>query len=125
MAVVNLDTVLLAAQSDLSVLLELEVSSLDEQDAQPGQVRTYANGRRRSVTRAGISRTINLTFDVVADRASLDLLRSWRGQVVLFRDPRGRKVWGVFYEIEIDENVAVDIAEVSLSLTELTVSEAV
>lgn len=125
MASVALETVLLAAHGDLSAQVELDVESLTERDGVDGDVRSYANGRRRSVTTAARKRTVPIRFDIVADRALLEMVRSWQGRLILLRDPRGRKVWGVFYDLEIDENVAVDVASVSLTVTEVSHDEAV
>jgi len=125
MAVVHLDTVRLAAVTDLSAQVLLEVTSLSETDGKAGEVRHYANGRRRVISRTSRHRTVPLEFDLVDERDTLETLRGWCGQVVLYRDPRGRKVYGVFHELDIDENVSTDFASVSLTLTEVTYSEAV
>lgn len=126
MASVALETVLLALASDLSAPLALDVSSLDEQESSTaGEVRTYANGRRRSVSRAGTVRSIAVAFDLVAARSTLTTLRSWRGRVVLFRDPYGRKMYGTFFAVDAKERIPVDVMECSLTLTEVSFSEAV
>jgi hypothetical protein len=125
MATVLLETVLLAPASDLSAGVELDVSAVGEQGGRRGDVRWRANGRRVAVTRAGQKVSIPLTFDVVADRALLAKIRSWEGVLLLYRDPRGRKAWCVFWQPDIEENVAVDVATVSLTLEELSYSEAV
>jgi hypothetical protein len=125
MATVLLETVLLAPASDLATGVELDVSALSEQGGSRGEVRWRANGRRVSVSRAGRGVEIPLTFDVVADRPLLDTIRSWEGVPLLYRDPRGRKVWCVFWQPDIEENVAVDVATVSLTLQQVSFSEAV
>jgi hypothetical protein len=125
MATVLLETVLLSRASDLADVIELDVSALSEQGGKRGEVRWRSNGRRVSVARAGRGTELPLTFDVVADRPLLDTIRSWEGVPLLYRDPRGRKVWCVFWQPEIEENVAVDVATVSLTLEELSYSEAV
>lgn len=123
MASISLDTVLLGPVADLTSQVRLDVASLRERDGKSGEVRTYANGRRRAVARAGRLRTVVLQAEVLRNRVLLDALRDWEGQTVLLRDPRGRKVYGVFYDLEIDENITTDLAIVSLTLTETTVSE--
>jgi hypothetical protein len=125
MATVNLETVLLAAYTDLSDVIELDVSAVGEQGGKRGEARWRANGRRVAVTQAGQKVEIPLTFDVVSDRALLATIRSWEGVLLLYRDPRGRKVWGLFWQPEIEENVAVDVATVSLTIVEISHSEAV
>lgn len=125
MASVALDTVILASVADLSRIVRLDVSALSEDDAVDGETRTYASGRVRSITRAGRRRTVPLTFDLVQDRATLDLLRSWAGTTVLVRDPYGRKLYAVYHSLSVKEIIPVDVVEVSLTLTEISVSEAV
>jgi hypothetical protein len=125
MAAVDLETVLLSNAADLSVTVELEVVGLSESPSSPGAVKTYANGRQRSVTRAGTKQVLALEFEVLNDRPTLELIRAWRGQLVLYRDPRGRKVWGTFYDLQITENISVDYAAVGLALNEVTYDEGV
>lgn len=125
MASVQLEGVMLAPVSDLSAAVMLDVSSLEEDDDLDGEVRTYAGGRRRSITRAGRPRSFTLQFDVVQDRPLLDTLRGWKGQPVLARDPYGRKVFGVYYRLPISERIPVDVVTVQMVLTEITFSEAV
>lgn len=125
MASIRLDTVLLGPVDDLTSQVRLDVASLRERDGKAGEVRTYANGRRRHVARAGRQRTVTVQAEVLRNRVLLHSLRSWEGQTVLLRDPRGRKVYGVFFDLEIDENITADLATVSLTLTETTFSEVV
>jgi hypothetical protein len=125
MASVTLPAVLLSDAADLSAPIELDVMALQETGGRAGDVRTYASGRRRAVVRAGKALTLPLEFDVVDDRPLLDLIRSWEGRLLLYRDPRGRKHWCSFYGLSIEENVAVDVASVSLTLVEVTHDESV
>lgn len=123
MASITLDTVYLAALPDLSVMLLLDVPEVDDNEEGFGDVRTYANGRRRSINRVGNSRTIALAPDWLT-RSEVALLRSWRGKVVLFRDPTGRKVYGVFHALKSSPYILNDMERVSFTLAEVTVSEA-
>lgn len=125
MASVALDTVILSLASDLTQMIPLDVSSLSEDDGVAGETRIYANGRVRSITRAGRRRTVPITFDLVQDRATLGRLRTWIGKTVLARDPYGRKLYGVFHGLSVTERIPVDVVEVSLTLAEISYSEAV
>ena len=125
MASVALDTVWLSLASDLTQSLQLEVSSLSDDDVVFGEVRRYAGGRDRSIVRKGRRRTFELSFDAVGNRAQIATLRGWTGLVVLLRDPFGRKAYCVFYGSPLSERIPVDMPEVSLTLSEVTVSEAV
>lgn len=125
MASVTVPTVLIAPADDLAAQIELDVSALSDEDGVMGEVRTYASGRRRSVSRVGRARSLPIAFDVVGQRDLLALIKSWCGLVVFVRDPRGRKVWGVYYSVTVKEAIVVDKAEVSFTLTEITYDESV
>lgn len=125
MATISLETVWISLAATPSVGITLEVSKLEESQAVSGEVRRYAGGRLRSVSRAGAARSYDLTFDVVGSRTSLATLRDWTGQTVLFRDPFGRKAYCVYFDSPLSERIPVDMPEVSLQLLEVTVSEAV
>jgi hypothetical protein len=123
-ASVALDTVHLALASDLAMQLLLDVPGIEDDDQGFGEVRTYAGGRRRSVSRTGNARTISLAPDWMA-RAEVAQLRTWLGRVVLYRDPTGRKVYGVFHALSSSPYIVNDMERVSFTLTEVTYSEAV
>lgn len=124
MASITVDSFFLNPASNLATIYQLDVSSLKEDDAAFGEVRVYANGRRRSVVRAGKRKSWSITFDLY-DRATLAAIQALKGATVLARDAYGRKMWCVFYAVGIDEVVPVDRTRVSLDLVEITFSEAV
>jgi hypothetical protein len=126
MATVTLDTVTLSLASSPATMLFLDVPALEDTDSLIGEVRAYANGRTRSITKPGSTRTIPLAPDWVS-AADIVTLKSWRGQTVLLRDPFGRKVWGVFYGVQVAERVIVGTgaSTVSFTITEITYTEAV
>lgn len=66
----------------------------EEEYQVPGEVRTYANGRRRSITRAGEEGKYTVTL-LLLTRAQVDTLRSWLGLEIQARDNRGRRFVGV------------------------------
>lgn len=70
----------------------------DESYSMSGDVRTYAGGRRRSITTAGEAGTYRFTLLNVA-RADIETLRSWLGQLVEVRDSKGRQFYGVFFGV--------------------------
>lgn len=63
-------------------------------DELDGQVRTYANGARRLVRRAGRFRGVGTSYYVTP--AQLATLKEWQGQVVLYRDGLGTRLWVVY-----------------------------
>lgn len=63
-----------------------------------GSVHTYAGGRQRSITRAGVRGSYTVTLRLMP-RADVDTLKSWLGLTVQVRDNLGRLVVGVFYAV--------------------------
>lgn len=64
--------------------------------AHDGEVRTYAGGRQRAITREGEHGTYTMTLRLLA-RTDVDTLHSWIGQVVQVRDNQGRLIVGVYF----------------------------
>lgn len=110
--------------ADLDTWVRLRLRAFNEVSEKEGEVRAYAGGRRRAVSRVGDLRTFKIDIGR-ATRADVDQLREWTGTTVLVRDPRGRLVWGVYWAVEIEEWRSADVADVTLQVKEVTYSEAV
>lgn len=89
-----------------------------------GDVRTNASGRQRVFTRAGRPQSMQLVQKQTT-RADIDTLESWVGQIVCVRDIRGRKFFGVYFEVPVEESTLRDEGDVSLTIRSVSVSEAV
>ena len=91
-----------------------------------GEIRSYAGGRNRVITSANTTATFPLTLQLVNDD-ELELLTLWRGRVLLLRDGQGRRVFGTFLSLDVDDywDPTGPLHNVSLTFTELTYSEAV
>lgn len=126
MTAVTLGTAWLNVASDPSDWVSLPtMSSLSVSTMQAGDVRRLANGRLRSVTRAGQMRSFDLSVES-APRAEIDWLEDHVGQVVCVRDDRGRKVFALYFAVDVEETRGnADLGGVSVSLTEVSWSEAV
>lgn len=124
MASVTLSTLWVSDAANPSQSYALPLSSLKWKTTKTGDVRTYGGGRRRLVTRKGTYRTADISLSF-ADRTTVRLLESWAGRLLLFRDPMGRKVYGVYLEPQIEEIDGDDGASVSFTITEVTRSEEV
>ncbi len=74
----------------------------EESYSQPGEVRTYAGGRRRAIAVAGEVGTYKVQMMMLA-RTDVETLRGWVGQTVQVRDWRGRRFFGVYYSVDITE----------------------
>ena len=81
-----------------------------------------ANGRLRTVTRAGSARTLGVTLRNLTP-AQVTLLRAWVGKTVLFRDVWGRKMFGAYFSIDVKDYRDRSAQDVSFALSEVTVSE--
>lgn len=126
MTTLDLTTLCIAPVSDLSDIIELDISSESDAVESPAQVRRYAGGRDRVVTSPGETRTITVTARNVDRDTYLDLLDRV-GVLQLFREPRGRRTYGIVRQVNGDEWIfpAEPVGDVSFSYTSVTVSEIV
>jgi len=76
--------------------------SRTQQHDMDGEVRTYAGGRQRSITREGVRGSFGFTL-LQLTKANVDTLTSWIGQTVQVRDHRGQRFHGVYYAIAVGE----------------------
>jgi hypothetical protein len=90
----------------------------------PGEVRTYAGGRRRAVTSAGELGTYSFTL-LLVPRATVETLRAWAGQTVQVKDHKGRRLFGVYHALSVVEIVSRSTWHVSIDLSVVTATEAV
>ena len=124
MAVVTLDRVFLSLAADHTSVVPAFSADRSEVLAAPGEIRRMANGRLRTVTRAGSARTLGVTLRLLTP-AQVALLRSWPGRTVLFRDVWGRKMYGAFFGLDIKDYADRSGQDATFVLSEVTVSEAV
>lgn len=91
----------------------------------PGTVVRGAGGRVRVLRRAGSDRSWALSFPALT-RTEVRWLEGRIGQVVQVRSGRGERMFGAFLAVEVAEQVGPgELASVSLTVSELTFSEAV
>ena len=116
-------TIAIAPISNLSdvLMLDLDAESVDVRS--PASVRSYAGGSDRVVSSPGQSSQISVTGSYITRAEYLQLLELV-GVPVLFRDVRGRAVYGVIGSVSGSEAVT-DYVTVSFTLTEITYSEVV
>lgn len=124
MASITLDRVWLSLASDPALSVAAFTTGRSEVLAVPGEVRRMANGRLRTVTRAGSSSQLGVTFRNLTP-AQTSTLRSWAGLTVLFRDVWGRKMYGAFFDGDIEDYRDRSGQDVKLTLSQVTWSEAV
>lgn len=124
MATVVLERPVLSLASDLTQQVTAYTSDRSEQIVVPGEVRRMANGRLRVVSRAGTATTLGVTFRHLTP-AQVTLLRSWAGRTVLFRDVWGRKLYGAYFTVDVQDYRDRLAQDCKLTLSEVTYSEAV
>jgi hypothetical protein len=92
---------------------------------QDGSVRRLANGRLRAVLGATEPRTWELQFELCS-RTQITWLQDRVGQLVCVRDDRGRKVYGTYFAVPVNETIArSEYGDVTITVQETTHSEAV
>jgi len=99
---ITLTELFAAPVSDLSDTLSLRVRTETDQVVSPATIRRYAAGRDRIVTTPGETRRVTFTA-VNVPRTDYDTLTGRLGVLQLFREPRGRRVWGTIIEIGGEE----------------------
>lgn len=125
MASVSLDALWIHLGSDLSTSLVLDLDGASVLPTRPLSVRTYGDGRQAMVVGPGRPQTADYRLEQVA-RADYEQLVEWIGELLLFRDPRGRAIWGTYRQVLITDIAAPDeIADVQLTVVEVTVEEGV
>lgn len=125
MTMVTLTTVWLNWADDPSDCCSFtNMASLKVGTETTGEVRRLAGGRDRLVLRAGKQRTTAMTFPG-CDRTQVDWLQDHAGELVCARDDRGRKLFGTYFAVEVDENrMYPAYADCSCTLQEVTHDEA-
>lgn len=113
----------IAPLSNLSDVLMLDLDAETVDVSSPVSVRRYAGGRDRVVSSPGQSSQLSVTGSYIT-RAEYQSLLELVGVTVLFRDIRGRVVYGVIGSVSGSEAVT-DYVTVSFTLTEITFSEVV
>lgn len=124
MTTLTLDTTLaIAPVSDLSDVLLLGSDSETVDVSSTVGVRRYAGGRDRVVSSPGQSSQVSIMASYIT-RADYLALLNLVGVLVLVRDVRGRRIWGVIGSVSGSEAVT-DFVTASFTLTSATVSEIV
>lgn len=125
MTTLTLTSVTIAPADDPSDLLTVDQYSETADLTAPTSVRRYAGGVDRLVSSPGRSTSVRVSFRYMA-RATYQSLAELVGEVVLFRDQRGRAVWGVIGALSATEFIASDLLEdVSFTLASVSYSEIV
>lgn len=124
MAIVTLYTVWLNSITEPSDYATFPtMSALKISPSKDGKVRRLANGRLRAVTHEGIARTAALTLPY-CDRDQVTWLEDHVAELVCVRDDRGRKLFGMYFSVNLDEaRYSTEFCNASVTLNEVTHSE--
>jgi hypothetical protein len=117
---VTLDRVFLHDSDDLSSYVAFFSSDRADIRERDAEVRTYAGGRRRVITRVARRQELPVTLRLVDD-ASLDVLDGWLGHVLMLRDHLGRLVFGTYKALSVVDHKDGS-HDVSFSFEDVTVS---
>lgn len=126
MTTLDLDRLWIAPASDLADVIPLRWSSAGGTDDSRVQVQYFAQGRRRLIGPPGSSTVVVWSIPFI-ERSTYNVLaaRAKTGAVQLVRDSRGRRIWGrvgVQFAEARHRNV---VQAVTLTVTEVDVSEVV
>jgi hypothetical protein len=89
-----------------------------------GEVRQYAAGRFRTVTREGVSRSIAAQLVNLTD-TQVGWLEDRLGQVVMVRDHEGRKMFGSFFAMTVVDQRDRSGHDVTVQVRQITRAEEV
>lgn len=125
MAVLHLPSLVLSDPYDASDAQDfLTMNSLKATTETSVEVRRYANGRTRLVTRAGQPQSMQVSLPLLT-RTQVRWLTERAGKVLLVRDPTGRRFYGVFSTPTFDERVWDETADTALTFLEVTLADVV
>lgn len=124
MASVVLDRVWLNDAADLSDSLSFQSSNRGDRERVGGSVRAYANGRQRLVSTATTTLTLPLVA-VAVSWADVEWLREHAGRLLLLRDKPGRRVWGTYFSVDVDDRARQESHNVQIEFQRLSFDEAV
>jgi hypothetical protein len=124
MAQVTLDRLWLSDAADPADAVAFFTTGRSDSRDTAGDVRVYANGRLRVVTTGARQQTLGVTLRLV-DPVALARLEGWRGRVLLLRDAWGRKLYGTYFRLTVDDYKDRSGHDVQLTFQQVSHSEAV
>lgn len=126
MTTLTLTELWVAPVTDLTDAIQIDVRTESEQFLSPSAIRRYAGGVDRVVTSPGASTAVTFTA-LNVDRATWLALRALTGTVALFREPRGRAIFGMVQSVSGDEWQAREstLGSISFTVNSVTYSEIV
>lgn len=103
MAEVTLTDLWLHQATDLSTYIQLPLNKLAAMESEvAGTVRRYAGGRLRFIRKPGDKDSINVSL-VMVPLATVETMNQWAGELLMYRDPKGRKIFGTYRGLSVSE----------------------
>lgn len=103
--------------ADPSQSVRLDTPAVQASESGPGEIRRYAGGRYRSITRVGTQEVVTVQFRYQA-RTDLLTLRDWINKTVLYRDLFGRRFYATYQDVPETENLELaDTTKLTASIT--------
>jgi hypothetical protein len=127
MGMVTLTEVWFHDAADLTDNIDLGANAFTELPTAKAPVRRFANGTTRLIIVPGVPKSYAVTFPWPA-RTDADWLRDHTGELLQFRDTFGRKMFGRFEVLEVNEVPDPDetvVESISLTFDEVTHTEEV
>lgn len=117
--------------SDFTNFHSWGVGDIYEVKESDGAVVTFANGRLRAITGSRKARTYEVTLPYI-ERNTLTDLDQYLNKPVMLRGPRGRVIFGQFFDYNIGEEMLpgknpddIPMASVTFTLHEISMTEEV
>lgn len=125
MAVIYLEHLNITPADDLTDIMRLHLDAAAPTLSVSGEIHTFGGGRQVAHLGPGVAESVPYTCEQVA-RADVEQLRAWVADatVLLFRDPRGGKTYGILFELPyVWTSPSEEIATVTLTVHAVTVDE--
>lgn len=94
------------------------------QDSVDGDVSTWAGGRQRASIADGERGQSAIGLRLLT-LSTVETLRSWKGIPVQFRDTRGQRLFGVYFDVDVKERREPDLYDADITLRTLSIVEGV
>jgi hypothetical protein len=125
MASITLKTLWLTNAADLTDSQSFPLlSKLTATPTIGGAIRRYASGRFRAIAQAGDQNQLAATLPT-CDPDQVAWIDAMAGQLLMVRDDRGRKFYGQYFTYQADEHAYDGNTDVTLTVAEVSHSEAV
>lgn len=122
MASVTLTKVWMNPVSDLSAGMAFASQGIVYDPVVNASTRSYAAGNYRLITAPGKQRFAKVTINF-ATNAQQQQIEDWQSVLLCYRDPRGKKFYGTYFDPEMAPAFVNNLWVITLTVQEVTFSE--